>query len=189
MKIKILTFTLAYGNSALQTNGNNTDSKKEDSENLNGLLEEIENDYNDTPVKKSNINIVTTNKQEDFLNKLEESPVVPDMKPDESPQKFEMGNEMGMEDINSGFKENNDIMKFDMEEPEPGNINDSIQPFENEAHKMNNKEEDVSPNQFVLDDLMDEFDVSKGKKDNLKINETPKKEAVKDDDLLDDFNW
>lgn len=160
---------------------------------MDGLLEELGDDDYGSPVKQqSNVKIITTQNQEDFLNNLEESPLVSDSKPGDQPQKFNGLEALEMENIDSGFKQNNEIMKFDMEDPEPENTSSILMQEQGKEEEVPSKfkvEEDSTPNQFVLDDLMDEFDVSKGKNDNLLITKNEKKESVQGNDLLDDFNW
>lgn len=101
-----------------------------------------------------------------------------------------------MEEMHGGFGQESNVMKIDDEDHEPMNLSDSIGkygeqlPLPEPAKKPQKEEESPAPNQFVLDDLMDEFGESKGKELGGELEVAMKQpEKEKEKDFLDEFDW
>lgn len=163
---------------------------------MNNLLEDLDADNEEefvNPTKeKSNLNVNTLNEEEQLLAELEESPLINDLKFENNEQDFGILKEMkDMEDIDSGFEgSNNKIMKLDREDVEPMSINNTPVPLENKNPPLPvQKVKTDTPNEFELDELMDEFEESKNKNPDLALQTQKKESSNEKEDFLDDFNW
>eukprot|EP00344_Euplotes_crassus_P010624 CAMPEP_0196998938 /NCGR_PEP_ID=MMETSP1380-20130617/4216_1 /TAXON_ID=5936 /ORGANISM="Euplotes crassus, Strain CT5" /LENGTH=384 /DNA_ID=CAMNT_0042415689 /DNA_START=200 /DNA_END=1354 /DNA_ORIENTATION=- len=181
---------------------NNVQTQRRNSPtNLNGLLEDIDdnsrdvfgNPRNDVQVAKFDTKEDDLDEQK-LLKELDESSIINDSKPQSKHHQVSIMNEMNdIENTPSGFHNERNIMNIDSQGHDPINLSDSVGKFGEQLpipqHKKAEKEEEPpSPNQFVLDDLMDEFGESKGAdfKPNIEVN---KKESEKDNDFLAEFEW
>jgi hypothetical protein len=168
--------------------GQNT-SRKDD---LNNLLEELDNEKEpkyDDPPQEQGIRMINMENQDNFED--DESPVVHGQKMQEQPQMF------NMEDANDHFDQpKDDVVKFaNHEEPEPVNMF-NMDEFNDDKPQQSPQVSKPKPpaNQekgFALDDLLDDFDQSKGNDEiQVKAEKVLQIETqLGEDDFLAEFEW
>jgi hypothetical protein len=177
-----------------------SDATANKNEEINDLLQELDNDdfgSNYDMPKASKIKINNRGHQQ-AMRELDESPLVNDRKLEEQAKAFNMDSEFenpySNNQYDSGFNNNEqNAMIFDNnDEPEPfqnqTNFGDNDFNTQNryvEKERCKNKEQ--PPKSFALDDLMDDFEQSRGTSQ-IKINPMhDDREQV--DDLLAEFEW
>lgn len=202
------TYRQAAGKTETNTQNLNTsrngynDASLNKNEEINDLLQELDNgdfgsDYEAPKVSKIKINKVNNRGHQQVMRELDDSPLVNDRKLEEQAKAFNLDsgfeNPYNNNQYDSGFNNNEqNAMIFDNnDEPEPfqnqPDFGDDFNYQNQYVEKERCKNKEQPPKSFALDDLMDDFEQSKGN-NQIKINPMhDEREQV--DDLLAEFEW
>jgi hypothetical protein len=172
-------------------------------EDINDLIQEIDNEdigTNYKPPKPTNIKTKDRGRGRSIMREMNESPLVNDRRLEEQAQGFNIDDESDNNDqlYNAGSDNNGqDMMLFDNNDEKDHFQNqlnyDDHQDFNIDNHHVHTtdiKDNDNSPVQYGLDDLMD--DDSEPSKGENKIQINPMNDGIQGeqvDDLLAEFDW